>query len=154
MKQIRKKKLRTYLNFIHFLLVYFFRFFGTYPLGFQMNLALHFTIKTFHRTSTLRGSHFVYLSRSSRGLAPRARSFKLRMGTAIRTAASRCLPQRGYFLPWPTFNREAMRAEEQFSYMKTPPFSRIRQSDCNAEQCELFRTKTNGRKAYRLIMGL
>ena len=25
--------------------------------------------------------------------------------------------------------------------MKTPPFSRISQSDCNAEQCELFRTK-------------
>ena len=34
-----------------------------------------------------------------------------------------------------------MRAEEQFSYMKTPLFSRISQSDCNAEQCELFRTK-------------
>ena len=25
--------------------------------------------------------------------------------------------------------------------MKTPPFPRISQSDCNAEQCELFRTK-------------
>ena len=38
--------------------------------------------------------------------------------------------------------------------MKTPPFSRISHSDCNAEQCELFRTKTNSRKAYRLTVGL
>ena len=40
------------------------------------------------------------------------------------------------------------------AYMKTPPFPRTSQSDWNAEQYELFRTKTNGRKAYRLTVGL
>ena len=41
----------------------------------------------------------------------------------------------------PPSTREALHADEQFSYTKTPPFLRISQSDCNSEQCELFRTK-------------
>ena len=50
-----------------------------------MNLALHFAIKTFHGTSTLRGSHFVYLSRSS----PQSPLLQIAHGHGYFSAASR-----------------------------------------------------------------
>lgn len=57
----QQSNLLTYLNWIHFLLINFFRFFGTYLLGFQTNVAFYSEIKTFHGTSAHFSRHFFCL---------------------------------------------------------------------------------------------
>ena len=90
--------LRTYFNWIHFFLIDLFRFFETYLLGFETNMPFYSAIKTFHGTSPLFGRHLV----SSSSFSPRARLFKLRMSGANFSVSSKCLPQRGHFLPCKT----------------------------------------------------